>query len=382
MSSPAATNGEEPVVKKKKKIKQSQIPSLPDDVLVSCLARVSRLHYPILSLVSKNFRSLIASPELYKTRSLLGRTESCLYVCLGFPPDPYNQRWFTLCMKPNRTVANKKPSCNILVPIPTSNSPPTQWLNLVSVGSNIYTVGGSFVNGLSSRVSILDCQTHTWREAPSMRLERYNPSANVVDGKIYVAGGCKDLESSNWMEVFDPKTQTWEPVLAPLKRRFKNYIHKSLVMKGVIYFGGDKGLVYKPREGKWFGVSLLKDLQRVGVSYCVIGNVLYLYGSGNRIRWYDSKLYNWMNLKGMEGLPNFAFCGFVRLVDYGRKMAILWSEFLLSDSGCDDKIMIWCAVIALERRNSEEMWGKVEWTDEVLTVPVACEFVCALSTIV
>ncbi|KAG7557571.1 F-box domain [Arabidopsis suecica] len=242
MSSPAATNGEEPVVKKKKKIKQSQIPSLPDDVLVSCLARVSRLHYPILSLVSKNFRSLIASPELYKTRSLLGRTESCLYVCLRFPPDPYNQRWFTLCMKPNRTVANKKPSCNILVPIPTSNSPPTQWLNLVSVGSNIYTVGGSFVNELSSRVSILDCQTHTWREAPSMRLER--------------------------------------------------------------------------------------------------------------------------------------------LVDYGGKMAILWSEFLLSDSGCDDKIMIWCAVIALERRNSEEMWGKVEWTDEVLTVPVACEFVCALSTIV
>ncbi|CAL9232526.1 unnamed protein product, partial [Arabidopsis halleri] len=59
------------------------LPYLPDDLLLNCLARVSRLYYPILSLVSKRFRSLVASPELYEIRKLLGRTENCLYVCLS-----------------------------------------------------------------------------------------------------------------------------------------------------------------------------------------------------------------------------------------------------------------------------------------------------------
>ncbi|EOA31880.1 hypothetical protein CARUB_v10015107mg [Capsella rubella] len=72
-----------PLTKKKKK-KLSQNPSLPDDLLLSIVARVSRLYYPTLSLVSKSFRSL-------KTRSLLGHTESCLYVCLRCYPD--YSRW-------------------------------------------------------------------------------------------------------------------------------------------------------------------------------------------------------------------------------------------------------------------------------------------------
>lgn len=70
---------------------------LPDDVLLNCLARVSRLYYPTLSLVSKRFRSLLGS----KTRTLLGLTESCLYVSLVFPRS-CKSRWFTLCGIPTR----------------------------------------------------------------------------------------------------------------------------------------------------------------------------------------------------------------------------------------------------------------------------------------
>ncbi|CAN7010398.1 unnamed protein product, partial [Brassica rapa subsp. trilocularis] len=54
-------------------------PSLPDDFLLSCFARISTLYYPSLSLVSKSFRSLLTSPELYKVRSLSDHTECCLY---------------------------------------------------------------------------------------------------------------------------------------------------------------------------------------------------------------------------------------------------------------------------------------------------------------
>lgn len=68
---------------------------LPDDLLLNCLACVSRLYYPTLSLVSKRFCSLLTSIELYKTRTLLGTIERCLYVCLSSPSSS-KPHWFTL----------------------------------------------------------------------------------------------------------------------------------------------------------------------------------------------------------------------------------------------------------------------------------------------
>ncbi|CAF2153283.1 unnamed protein product, partial [Brassica napus] len=67
---------------------------IPDELLTSCIARLSRLYYPTISLVSKSFRSLLSSPELYKARSLSSRTKTCLYLCLESSSD---SRWFILC---------------------------------------------------------------------------------------------------------------------------------------------------------------------------------------------------------------------------------------------------------------------------------------------
>ncbi|CAN6864466.1 unnamed protein product [Brassica oleracea] len=93
-----------------KKMKQTEhtsisILSLPDDLLINCLARVSRLYHHFLSRVSKRFRSIIASPELYATRSRLNRTEKCIYLYLRFPFDPKTY-WLTLSGLPSRNVAN------------------------------------------------------------------------------------------------------------------------------------------------------------------------------------------------------------------------------------------------------------------------------------
>ncbi|KAH0890495.1 hypothetical protein HID58_052924, partial [Brassica napus] len=121
---------------------------LPDELVLSCLARASRLHYPILTLVSKTFGSLTASPELYQNRSLLNRSEKCLYVCLQFPTEP-NLRWFTLCRKPDKTV-NKTESLSELS-------------NLVAVDHKLYAINKEDdVTSCSSNVFFLDCRTHTW----------------------------------------------------------------------------------------------------------------------------------------------------------------------------------------------------------------------------
>ncbi|AED95754.1 Galactose oxidase/kelch repeat superfamily protein [Arabidopsis thaliana] len=303
-------------------------PSLPDDLIVSILARVSRLYYPILSLVSKSSRTLVTSPELYKTRSFFNRTESCLYVCLDFPPDP-NPRWFTLYRKPNQNITEK-----------TKNS------------------SGS----------------HTWHEAPSMRMKRNYPAANVVDGKIYVAGGLEEFDSSKWMEVFDIKTQTWEFVLSPLAERF---IYRSLVIEGEIYIFGDKVVTYKPKEDRWGGVGEHQsmDLGLFFHSYCVIDNVLYCYRPGG-IKWYESEKRSWRKLRGLKGLSKLA-SSCVKLADYGGKMALLWDKYIPCSGNKSHSIS--CAVVSLERCKNQGIRGKVEWFDDMLTVPSSYNFVGALA---
>ncbi|KAL0891705.1 hypothetical protein Bca101_015688 [Brassica carinata] len=96
----------------------------------------------------------------------------------------------------------------------------------------------------------------------------------------------------------------------------------------------------------------------------------------------DGKIYVaglWKGLKGVKGVPKFPRY-IARLADYGGKMAVFW-ERVLASTGFKDK-MILCAVIALEKRNDEEMWGKVEWYDTVLTVTKACRVDFALATTV
>lgn len=58
-------------------------------------------------------------------------------------------------------------------------------------------------------------------------------------------------------------------------------------------------------------------------------------------------------------------------------MAILWDK--ISPSSGDKKKMIWCAEIALDKRNGDEIWGKVEWRDGVLPVPDSYELVKVLA---
>ncbi|CAN6881316.1 unnamed protein product [Brassica oleracea] len=76
---------EEPSRTKKLKLftsSPSGLALLPDEMVLSCLARVSRSDHASLSLVSKWHRSVLFSPELYNFRSLLGFTEERIYLCL------------------------------------------------------------------------------------------------------------------------------------------------------------------------------------------------------------------------------------------------------------------------------------------------------------
>ncbi|KAG7533479.1 F-box domain [Arabidopsis thaliana x Arabidopsis arenosa] len=345
MSSTASafTDGQPPWKKKKPSKDPTANPSLPYDLIVSILTRVSRSYYTKLSLVSKSFRSILASPELYQTRTLLGKTETFLYVCLRFPNEA-NPRWFTLYRKPNQTLTTKKKkkkkeesSVKLLAPTPVLNSPPLEWSSLIAVGSNLYAITAAIDDSPCSNVWFLDCRTHTWLEAPRMRLAHTN---SKFDGTMYLAGSSENPDSLNCVEVYNAKTRTWNPV------------------------------------NTWEALGLETDLDRG--SLCTIDNVVYLYHPSGVFIFRKSFTKGevvWGILRGLERLPKFAKYSAVKLADYGGKLVVLWDKYIVA-SGYKEK-MIWCAEISLEKRNNEEIWGKVEWFNAVLKVPKSYKILCA-----
>ncbi|EOA15189.1 hypothetical protein CARUB_v10028577mg [Capsella rubella] len=367
--------------KTKKRSEHLERPSLPYDLVVSILARVSRSYYTKLSLVSKSFRSILTSPELYQTRTLLGRTETFLYVCLRFPNEA-NPRWFTLYRKkPNQTLTKKKKkktkredsSAHVLAPTPVLNSPDEEWSSIVAVGSYLYAITAAIKDSPCSNVWFLDCRTHTWLEAPRMRLAHTNTD---FDGKMYLAGSSESPDSLNCVEVYNTETQAWNTV--PSRKRimeFQNMEGKIYMIPGVDSTATNREMALKPKGLLWELVGLVTQLGSV----CVIDNVAFYYDPRVKciLGAHEDDGAVWRRVEGLEGLPKIANYSTIKLVDYGGKLVVLWDKYVPS-SGYKEK-MIWCAEISLEKRNDEEIWGKLEWFDAVLTVPKSYKLVCAKS---
>ncbi|KAH0854587.1 hypothetical protein HID58_063688 [Brassica napus] len=335
MSLTAIDSGQEPPSKKPAIEPTTNLP-LPEELVLGCLARVSRSHYPILSLVSKIFRSLTSSPVLYQTRSLLNRTENCLYVCLQFPNDP-NLRWFTLYRKPDKALNNKKKKKK-----ETSSG---YVLGQVRIGHRLYAISDG---PCSSNVFFLDCRTHAWVETPSLRFDHSLPECG---GMMYLPGGSENPDSLKCVEVFNVMTQIWNPVPPEEK------IFRLRDLQGRAYKNND---VVASRRSPV--VVRLKDytLHLVGSdTLCLIENTFYRYDASS-----SGKL--------------FTRYSNVYLVESGGKLVVFWDTCVPARGGFREKT-IWCAEISLETGSGDGVWGKVEWFDAVLTVPKSYKFVYAIA---
>ncbi|CAA7012919.1 unnamed protein product [Microthlaspi erraticum] len=207
-------------------------------------------------------------------------------------------------------------------------------------------------------------------------------SASVVDRKIYVAGRHGDFlkNSLDSFAVFDTATQIWDSMPNTCsKTKDSGLQSRSACFDGKFHVDTEQGVVaYNSKESRWdLTVPSLDSVlfpNSRSDSYCEIENVVYVF-CGGVVTWYDAKVEaTWGFLKGLIGLPKFPPGCSCRLVDYGGHMVVLWDEILPSSG---DK-MIWCAEIALERRENCEMFGKIEWFDHVLTVPIQYNFVSVL----
>ncbi|XP_010490410.1 PREDICTED: putative F-box/kelch-repeat protein At4g35120 [Camelina sativa] len=379
---------EQPPQKKRKKkttIPPLSFSSLPDDIVLNCLARISRCHYRSLSLVSKSIRSLIYSPELYQSRSLIGNTEPFLYLCQH--SHPYD-RWFHLDQ--NLVTDGNFKDERSLSPITPSSSAPFM-STTVAVGFEIYQMGGTINNQPSSAVHVFDCRTHTWRDAPNMTVARKRAQSALMDGKIYVIGGTVETSSSmTWAEVFDLSTQTWKPLPSPTN----DYACKVGIRRGKLYVKSEhKKYVYDSRDGRW--KELLEGLsgEYKFRPCCVIEDVNFGVHRDGKVGWYDSERKNWSMVKGLED-HRFGYRT-IRLANYGGKLIILWDyrpppqyRYVSVDRTkccrrrrsfrCKTKRRvsyqrqcIRCVVIRLEKRigfSGLQIWGEIELSNVVLTV--------------
>lgn len=402
MSNSAA---EEPPHKNKKEEEETLPPSLfsslPDAVVLSCLARASKVDHAAFSQVSTSYRSLVVSHDLYNTRCLLGCTEKYLYVCLRTPPPaPIFSRWFICRFGKTLDDADTKRPSNRLCLIPSSPSQPSE-SSVVALEWGIYVIGGKINGKRTSDVLLLDCRSHKWHQVPSMGVARASAAAGVVDGKIYVFGGCEDKDYRG--EVFDPKTQTWDTLPIPDWSISHDWNRGSVVMEKKVYAWDKRGkgnydsinnrcfFYYSPSEGKWGKGNY--DSNRENTRCCVIDELIYccdtlgnlLWCEGEELKWGEPNGIAWKKVKGLKDLRRsvsgsrvvhfdgdveelstscMSENGISSMSNFGGNIVVFWDVVVV---GLDESLKICCAEISLERREGGEIWGKIEWSEAVMT---------------
>jgi len=307
---PGGSNGDDPNMNPQE---------LPEELIESIVAPIPRCYYPSLSLLSRAFRHVITSQQLFVTRSGLGFKEPVLYAFIGCTPYT-TPRWFILRRS------------NIPLQLRRLNSLPHMFPGaaVVTIGYKIYVMGGYNYQPVST-VIVIDCRFHTWHYLPDMQRARYHAAAGVIDGRIYVIGGRKK-QDADWVEVFDVTTESWEtvPTQCPNEASENGLFVTYAVMQGRIFIL-DLGRVfaYEPRQGLWQSLGVICQLMRFwGSSSCVVGDLLYTLDPtcsfGHPIVVYNPNELVWRPVFGifMIDLPVLSFYG-SKMANFGGKLVIL-----------------------------------------------------------
>lgn len=331
-------------------MEMSLLMSLPNDLIMDCIARVPRRYYPTISLVCKMFRSIIVSPELYTRRHLLDCFDDCsIYVSIS-SNIPTKFSWYVLDRKtPGRSTTN-----NCLVAVP-SLPPMSLHASLAVVGSKIFAMGG-YGSDYESSVFLIDCSSNTCHLSNNMPRSMYRACSDVVDGKIYVVDEGRIM-------VFDTVTKMWEEVGTTPDMEMGKSCIRCVALSGKIYIKTNKNsFIYEPKEGKWEMDEILNS--NYWNHACVIDDVLYYYEKfDNKVRAYDSKEKSWKIVKGVEGMLHGNW-SWSCMTSHCGKLVL----FLQKNARLDEKKEIWGAEILVERRGGGEIWGRFEWCNVVLVL--------------
>ncbi|XP_077233153.1 F-box/kelch-repeat protein SKIP6-like [Tasmannia lanceolata] len=331
------------------------VPNLPNDIAVQCIARIPRSFHPKLALVCRSWHSLITSPHFFSTRSHLKCTEQFLYISIR---NRYHSfEWFVYHISENPSKLFRLP------PFP---SPATNF-TCVMLGPLLFVLGGSVKRIPTSTVWIYDARINRWEIGPEMRASRDCATSAVLNGKIYVLGGCS---VDPWAEVFDPGLGSWAPVPRRVIFRRSNWrwISRSVVLGGKLFaFVGAGGVVFDQENLSWGSLpeDFHDDFYFAWIRRApVIDGILYCFQSGgHKIMGYDEEEDKWKLLQVIgEELPSGVNS---TLVNVEGRLCLLWEE----GDGESELMEIFCAVIEVGKDSSGELQGSVVWSEDILRIP-------------
>ncbi|KAG2305591.1 hypothetical protein Bca4012_085112 [Brassica carinata] len=345
--------------KMKMKTKMCGLWSLPEEVAMKCLAlpQISRADLAALAIASKEHRSLIVSPDYRLLRFQMRCLEPNIYVWLHILPEPTPQ-WFIL----NPVHRRLKP-----IHLKPDKAPPESSSAFVLRSFGVFVIGG-LVNGKpTSDVSFFDCFDHTWHPLPPMKMPRASASANMINRKMYVLGGCGDVaDSSNWAEVFDLDTQTWEflSVTSSTTMKIPLSIQQSVLMrqKNEVYAVGEDGqsFSFSPSD-KSISNGVADSKPGYRTEWCWIGGFLFCGSTRGKILWCSPYELNWTEVKGLDELSEYDISQICRKSEKTKNIVAFWNSSSLGS----DTLELWSAEISLELRHPHELWGKIEWSGPV-----------------
>ncbi|CAA6665087.1 unnamed protein product [Spirodela intermedia] len=221
------------------------IPSLPDEISFQILARIPRICYLDMKLVSRSWKAAVTSNELFEIRKELGTREEWLYILtkieeekvLWHALDPTARKWQKLPPMPNVVYEDKSKKglsslhlWNVVGSSIKIADVIKGWLGhkdaldrMPFCGCAIGAVDGClFVLGGFSKSTAMRCvwkydpRLNAWKEVNSMSIGRAYCKTGRLNGKLYVVGGVSQgrggLMPLQSAEVFDPCTGLWAPV--------------------------------------------------------------------------------------------------------------------------------------------------------------------------
>ena len=173
------------------------------------------------------------------------------------------------------------------------------WAGAVVEGGKVYVIGGcsssksqQFRNA-SNVLEVYDPKTNTWEKLASMSMSRVGPAVASLNGKIYVFGGFNEYtwSANDTMEIYDISTNTWS--FGPSMPTPRSWM-KAVVLNNKIYVIGGVGCGYRrdveifdPATNTWEIGTPILPRERYLHAVISYNNKIYVIGGDSWENDYD-----------------------------------------------------------------------------------------------
>lgn len=163
---------------------------------------------------------------------------------------------------------------------------PRAHMAAVTVGLEVYGIGGETAGAVDNTVAVYDTQERQWSQRAPKITAVADATAAVLSGEIYVVGGrLEDGRATTIVEAYSPLNDGWRPV-TPLPRPITGGL--ALSSGGKLYlFGGRDGdevlneaYVYDPAADRWETLPAMQQA-RVFATGGTLGSNLYVVGGSD-----------------------------------------------------------------------------------------------------